>query len=39
MCVVASWLQLPWLTVECCLYVRLAAIIESQVGADLLCVT
>lgn len=26
-----SWLQLPWLTVECYLYVRLAAIIASQV--------
>lgn len=26
----ASWLQLPWLTVECYLYVRLASIIASQ---------
>ncbi|KAF6264621.1 hypothetical protein COO60DRAFT_1698204 [Scenedesmus sp. NREL 46B-D3] len=26
----ASWLQLPWLTVECYLYVRLATIIASQ---------
>jgi hypothetical protein len=32
-CVTASWLQLPWLTVECYLYVRLASIIASQVTA------
>jgi hypothetical protein len=29
----ASWLQLPWLTVECYLYVRLAAIIAGQVSS------
>lgn len=28
----ASWLQLPWLVVECYLYVRLATIIAQQVG-------
>jgi hypothetical protein len=28
----ASWLQLPWLTVECYLYVRLAAIVAAQVN-------
>jgi hypothetical protein len=27
----ASWLQLPWLVVECYLYVRLATIMASQV--------
>jgi hypothetical protein len=31
----ASWLQLPWLTVECYLYVRVATIIASQVIAGL----
>lgn len=28
----ASWLQLPWLVVECYLYVRLATIMAQQVG-------
>jgi len=27
----ASWLQLPWLLVECYLYVRLATIMAQQV--------
>eukprot|EP00879_Flechtneria_rotunda_P017888 GHRR01018748.1.p1 GENE.GHRR01018748.1~~GHRR01018748.1.p1 ORF type:complete len:296 (+),score=131.08 GHRR01018748.1:201-1088(+) len=27
-----SWLQLPWLLVECCLYVRLASTIAQQVS-------
>jgi hypothetical protein len=27
----ASWLQLPWLLVECYLYVRLATIMADQV--------
>jgi hypothetical protein len=35
----ASWLQLPWLTVECYLYVRLATIIASQVIAARCSVT
>jgi hypothetical protein len=30
----ASWLQLPWLVVECYLYVRLAAIMAQQVCGD-----